>query len=81
MNNHVDKQRLPEVHPREGKYPAKGECPEREMGAAPPDFMPAIMGWISQEEQRQRANDLIEAAAEIAPSRLAQTQRHDTNKS
>lgn len=70
-----------EVHPQEGLYPAKGECPEREKGAPPPDFMPAIMGWISQEEQRQRAEDLIEAADEIAPTGKAKVQRHDTPKS
>ncbi|MCK4260005.1 MAG: hypothetical protein KAX49_13580 [Halanaerobiales bacterium] len=57
-----------EIHSQEGKYPAKGECPEREKGASPPDFMPAIMGWISQEEQRQRASDLLEAAEEIVPN-------------
>lgn len=44
------------------------QSPEREMGASPPVFMPAIMGWISQEEQRQRATDLVEAAAEISPT-------------
>lgn len=70
-----------EVHAEEGKYSAKGECPEREKGASPPDFMPAIMGWISQEEQRQRASDLIEAADEIAPNGKAKIPRHDTPKS
>lgn len=54
--------------PHEDKDSANGECPEREKGASPPDFMPAIMGWISQEEQRQRANYLLEAAAEITPT-------------
>lgn len=74
---------MPDVDVRlcTGKQSAKGECPEREMGAAPPDFMPAIMGWISQEEQRQRSSDLIEAADEIAPTGRAKVQRHDTIKS
>lgn len=57
-----------EVYSESSKLSANGECPEREKGASPPDFMPAIMGWISQEEQRQRATDLIEAAAEIVPT-------------
>ena len=53
--------------PHEEKASANGQCPEREKGAPPPDFMPAIMGWISPEEQCQRANYLLEAAAEITP--------------
>ncbi len=70
-----------EVHSQEGKYSTKGDCPEREMGASPPDFMPAIMGWISQEEQRQRAHDLIEAADEIAPTGRAKRRQYDGTES
>lgn len=54
--------------PRIEVQPDKNVRTEREMGASPPVFMPAIMGWISQEEQRQRATDLVEAAAEISPT-------------
>lgn len=48
---------------------------EREAGASPPVFMPAIMGWISQEEQRQRATDLVEFSNEIAPTGKAKNNK------
>lgn len=34
--------------------------PEREKGAAPPDYMPAIFGWISFEEQQEQARELVD---------------------
>ncbi len=32
-----------------------------------PDSMPALFGWISQEYQRQIADDLVEMGQEVSP--------------
>ncbi len=32
--------------------------PEREKGAAPADYMPAIFGWLNMEEQAEQAREI-----------------------
>ena len=32
--------------------------PEREKGKAPPDYVPAIFGWVSQEQQAESAREI-----------------------
>lgn len=67
---------MPRVEVQPQRNGMNAHAPEREQGASPPVFMPAIMGWISQEEQRQRATDLIEAAAEISPTGKAKNRNY-----
>jgi hypothetical protein len=33
---------------------------EREKGASPPDFMPSIFGWMTLEEQREHAREIVD---------------------
>ncbi len=33
---------------------------EREKGAIPPDFIPAIFGWISMEDQLENAREIVD---------------------
>ena len=47
----------------------KKRRPEREMGAAPPDYMPAIFGWMSLEEMAEQANELVDFTAKLKPKR------------
>ncbi len=39
--------------------------PEREKGAAPPDYMPAIFGWMSMEDQREHAREIVDFTKDI----------------
>ncbi|ACL69923.1 hypothetical protein [Halothermothrix orenii] len=34
--------------------------PEREKGAPPPDYMPAIFGWMSFEDQEEHAREIVD---------------------
>ncbi|MFW6270201.1 MAG: hypothetical protein ACOC4G_08990 [Bacillota bacterium] len=38
---------------------------EREKGVAPPDYMPAIFGWMAQEEQTEQAREIVDFLEEI----------------
>lgn len=38
---------------------------EREKGAPPPDYMPAIFGWMSLEEQEEHAKEIVDFTKKI----------------
>jgi len=46
--------------------------PEREKGAAPPDYMPAIFGWTTQEDMEEQAREIVDFTSQL--------KRKDKNK-
>ena len=47
----------------------KKRRPEREMGTAPPDYMPAIFGWMSLEEMAEQAEEIVDFTSKLKPKR------------
>ena len=43
----------------------KENNPEREKGAAPPDYMPAIFGWMSMNEQAEHAKEIADFSSNL----------------
>ncbi|SJZ88965.1 hypothetical protein [Selenihalanaerobacter shriftii] len=43
--------------------------PEREMGAPPPQSMPALFGWMTIDYQREMAKELTEISKELTPAK------------
>ncbi|MFW5996009.1 MAG: hypothetical protein ACOCQB_01955 [Halanaerobiaceae bacterium] len=43
----------------------KKDKPEREKGTAPPDYMPAIFGWTTQEQQLECAREITDFTEQI----------------
>jgi len=39
--------------------------PEREKGAAPPDYMPAIFGWTTPEEMEEQAREIVDFTSQL----------------
>lgn len=38
----------------------KKVIPEREKGTPPPDYIPAIFGWITFEDQQEQAREIVD---------------------
>lgn len=45
------------------------EHAEREKGAPPPDYMPAIFGWMNMEDQAEVAKEIVDFTAQLKPGK------------
>jgi hypothetical protein len=41
--------------------------PDREKGAPPPDYMPAIFGWMTSEEMEEHAKEIVDFTKRLKP--------------
>jgi hypothetical protein len=42
---------------------------DREKGAPPPDYMPAIFGWMTSEEMEEHAREIVDFVKKIKPQK------------
>jgi len=46
---------------------------DREKGAPPPDYMPAIFGWMTSEEMEEHAREIVDFVKKIKPKKKNRT--------